>query len=171
MIKDEYPKKYYRENRQEMIERAKRRRNKIKKRILDYKLANPCKCGESHPAALDFHHVDEKNFNISDAIRNGYAWTKIENELKKCMVICRNCHAKLHWDKAFNVGPTEPIIRIDKRKIKGRVSHLKGKFLSEETKKKMSDAKKGRTFSKEHKDALSKAAKGKPKLWLRKNEI
>lgn len=165
-----YAKKYYLENRQETIERAKRYRRKIKKRILEYKKAHPCKCGENHPAALDLHHVEEKDFNISDAIRNGYAWYRIEAELKKCQVVCRNCHAKLHWSEAFEfLEETEIPKRIDRRKIKGRVSYWKGKVLSEETKKKMSEAKRGRAFSVAHKEALSKAMRGKPKPWLRKN--
>lgn len=54
-------------------------------------------CGESHPACLDFHHRDaaEKEFVIASA--------KTKNreillaEIKKCDVVCANCHRKLHW--------------------------------------------------------------------------
>lgn len=152
-----YAKKYYLENRQETIDRAIRYRKTIKRKILEYKLLNPCKCGENHPAALDFHHLGEKEFCISDAVKNGYAWNRVEKELAKCKVMC-NCHAKFHWNNTFELpDDIELQARIDKRKIKGRIGYWKGKTLSEETKKKMSEAKKGRKFTVEHCKALSKS--------------
>jgi hypothetical protein len=94
----EYAKKHYKANRQKMIDRAIDRRNEIKLKIKEYKFNNPCSCGESHPAALDFHHDQgEKEFCISNGIKNGYAWDRMEIEIKKCKVMCRNCHSKFHW--------------------------------------------------------------------------
>ena len=60
-----------------------------------------CKCGEDHPAALDFHHRNsqEKDFEISVAIGWGYSWERILAEIAKCDVICSNCHRKLHWEE------------------------------------------------------------------------
>jgi hypothetical protein len=95
----EYAKAYYQKNREASITRANARRDQIRKKIIDYKLLHPCKCGESHPAALDFHHKDEKEFCISKAYGNCFSWSRIEPEIAKCTVICRNCHAKLHWHK------------------------------------------------------------------------
>lgn len=159
----EYAKKYYAENKEEMIARAVKHRKSIKRKILEFKLLHPCKCGESHPAALDFHHKDgDKEFCISDAIRNGYAWNRIELEIEKCVVICRNCHAKLHWNASFEeIEESEVLPREDRRKIKGREGFWKGKKLSEETRRKMSEAKKGRKFTHEHCEALSKAHRQK----------
>lgn len=52
------------------------------------------RCGESDPYALDFHHVGEKSHGIS----NGFNMTKkaIMSEISKCVVLCSNCHRKLH---------------------------------------------------------------------------
>jgi hypothetical protein len=49
-------------------------------------------------AALHFHHVDPttKNFGISDAISDGYSKEEIEAEIKKCVLICANCHVEIH---------------------------------------------------------------------------
>ena len=93
----EYAQKYYLKTREKSIARANARRDEIRRKILDIKRANPCKCGESHPAALDFHHEGEKKFCISTAYGNCYSWDRIELEIRKCKIICRNCHAKLHW--------------------------------------------------------------------------
>lgn len=52
---------------------------------------------ENHPAALDFHHKDqkEKKFNIATALQKNKK--TLLAEAKKCQVICSNCHRKLHW--------------------------------------------------------------------------
>jgi hypothetical protein len=57
------------------------------------------KCDENHPAALDFHHVvsDPTNIPISTLIKN-HAHLKLKEELKKCVVLCANCHRKHHHD-------------------------------------------------------------------------
>jgi len=93
----EYAKKHYSKNRDKAIKRANVRRDELRKKIIKYKSDHPCICGETHPAALDFHHTNKKKeFCISTAYSNCYSWHRIEAEILKCIVICRNCHAKLH---------------------------------------------------------------------------
>jgi hypothetical protein len=60
-------------------------------------LGGKCKeCGWSGPpAGYDFHHESgEKEFNIGQVANK--AWTAIEVELKKCVLLCRVCHAIHH---------------------------------------------------------------------------
>ena len=54
------------------------------------------RCGENHPATLQFHHCDpqKKDFNLSEAVREGYSIERISKEVAKCTVLCANCHAK-----------------------------------------------------------------------------
>lgn len=56
-------------------------------------------CGENHTATLHFHHRDPqaKDFNLSEAVRKGYSIERIKREVAKCIVLCANCHAKLHY--------------------------------------------------------------------------
>lgn len=54
-------------------------------------------CGEDHPATIQFHHLKEKEFNISQAVKHGYSKKRILAEISKCQVLCANCHAKEHW--------------------------------------------------------------------------
>ena len=54
----------------------------------------PCsRCGDSvHPVAMDFHHInkDRKKRSIRDGTRIG--WDQLQEELKKCDLVCANCH-------------------------------------------------------------------------------
>ena len=64
------------------------------------KTTNGCyQCGEKHPAALCFHHYKKnKLFSIGNATH--YKCATIVRELRKCFVMCHNCHAKHHaFDK------------------------------------------------------------------------
>ena len=53
-------------------------------------------CGyNKYAIALDFHHLDKllKEKNISSYWRTSWAQFKqIENEIKKCEILCANCH-------------------------------------------------------------------------------
>ncbi len=59
------------------------------------------KCGEKHPAALDFHHRDpsKKEITINGMLEGKYGPAKIDIEMQKCDVLCSNCHRKLHWEQ------------------------------------------------------------------------
>lgn len=61
-------------------------------------LGSKCKnCSEDDPDILTCHHrnPDEKKFNLCSAWGN-IAWELIEIELKKCDLLCANCHMKTH---------------------------------------------------------------------------
>lgn len=57
-------------------------------------------CGQRHPATLQFHHLnsEDKMFNVADAVRNGISLDTIKKEIKKCIVLCANCHAIRHYN-------------------------------------------------------------------------
>ena len=64
----------------------------------DYKGGQCVCCGyKKTNNALEFHHLNpqEKDFSISSA-----KFTKFDNriieELNKCALVCRNCHAEIH---------------------------------------------------------------------------
>ena len=57
-----------------------------------------CKlCSERDHCCLDFHHIDpsSKSFSISRRTLKTYA-ENIDSEISKCVVLCKNCHAKVH---------------------------------------------------------------------------
>lgn len=88
-----------------------------KYKILDYKLKSKCaRCGEEHPACLDFHHRDPKTklFGISHAVsHHGYGWDRILSEIEKCDLLCANCHRIEHWKELIpqNIRTKETNVR------------------------------------------------------------
>jgi len=87
-------KKWYENNPNYYKERYLEKRRYIK----NYKISKGCAiCGYNKCAsALDFHHNNnsDKKFSISQF--NDCGIKKIKNEMDKCIVLCRNCHAELH---------------------------------------------------------------------------
>jgi hypothetical protein len=94
------------EKRKKYSTRRAERREKALKAIHDYKLTLHCsQCPENHPACLEFHHDGEngeKEFDIGNAANLGYSIKKIFEEIKKCIVLCANCHKKLHYNESHN---------------------------------------------------------------------
>lgn len=65
--------------------------------VLQYKREHPCvKCGESEVCCLDFHHPDPKEKELTVAKSYNLSFDKLKLEIQKCIVVCRNCHAKIH---------------------------------------------------------------------------
>ncbi len=94
-----YHKKWYKKNRIKQIAKQKERRQKRVDWLRDYKVKRGCiSCDENHPAALVFHHAsDDKEFGIAE-MPNNFGIERIKKEVDKCIVMCRNCHAKGHWN-------------------------------------------------------------------------
>ncbi len=70
--------------------------------IEQYKLNHPCGyCGESDPNCLQFHHINpvKKQFYISTYLRSHISYKRLQKELKRCIVLCANCHFKFHAKK------------------------------------------------------------------------
>lgn len=50
-----------------------------------------CKhCGDSRKVVLEFHHLKDKNFNLSEY--SGRSIETIKKEIEKCDILCANCH-------------------------------------------------------------------------------
>jgi hypothetical protein len=79
---------------------AKRKKVKI---LQDYKSDRGCaNCPEKRGPCLEFHHPnDDKVMTIAKMVSR-YSIERIMVEVRKCIVICRNCHAMEHWTKFGN---------------------------------------------------------------------
>jgi len=58
-------------------------------------------CGyDKNPAALEFHHLnDDKDATIAKLASKSWSnplKEKIDEEVKKCIIICANCHREQH---------------------------------------------------------------------------
>lgn len=91
-------------------EKHKEERNKqdaeYRKRVQGLK--TPCvKCGDTRLYVIDFHHIDpsEKSFNINRK-SSKKDFSVIEEEVKKCVCLCRNCHMEFHY--FYGMNPKKP---------------------------------------------------------------
>lgn len=67
--------------------------------VRNYKQSFGCKfCDENEPVCLELHHLDPtaKEINPSDMAGRGWSWERMQRELSKCIVLCSNCHKKVH---------------------------------------------------------------------------
>ncbi len=66
------------------------------RKVFEYLTNIPCiNCGESDPIVLEFDHRDrsDKIENISNLVTHS-SWKRIESEIRKCDVLCANCHRR-----------------------------------------------------------------------------
>jgi hypothetical protein len=90
---------FYKNNSVAEYKRIKTRRNELRIWLDEYKSKLACSiCGENHPACLDFHHRDSKTKDFSPGNIRGWGWgrERVLQEIDKCVVLCSNCHRKLH---------------------------------------------------------------------------
>lgn len=93
---------YYRENREKHL-RVIAERTRAAKRLArlmagNHLLAHPCvDCGEADIRVLDFDHLpgSGKTANVMVLVNSGYSLARIHEEIAKCEVRCRNCHARV----------------------------------------------------------------------------
>lgn len=96
-----YHKKYYDQNKDAYISNSKKRniryRSNNKTFIDEFKNNKSCLfCQEKTPVCLDFHHIKNKRLNVSRMKNYAYSIKTIKKEIDKCIIICSNCHRKLH---------------------------------------------------------------------------
>jgi transcription elongation factor Elf1 len=69
-----------------------------KKKELVKMFGGKCKlCGYSnYIGALDFHHLNPKTKSFALSVRGlCYSWDTIVREARKCVLLCKNCHAEV----------------------------------------------------------------------------
>lgn len=87
----------YRNHSKKTISKVNERNRKYAQEYRDWKSTQSCRvCQESASECLDLHHLDpsQKDFEIS-SWRIG-SRTKLWAEIAKCVVLCANCHRKVH---------------------------------------------------------------------------
>lgn len=89
---------YYENNKEKMIEYQKQRYRDLSLIFNQWrKTLKCCRCNENDIACLEFHHCnpDEKELNVVKMVPRGIK--SVLNELHKCIVVCSNCHSKIHF--------------------------------------------------------------------------
>lgn len=98
--------RYYTENlekhRRAVADQVARTRAKNLERIGAFLLEHPCvDCGEADLRVLDFDHRDgsDKTGEVMKLAKAAYSWARVMDEIAKCDVRCRNCHAKVTYER------------------------------------------------------------------------
>lgn len=91
-------KKWYEKNKARHLSNVSKRKQEIVKRVKEYvfalKESTPCAdCGINYPSyVMDFDHLGDKEYQISNMIHAGYDIPSVQKEIDKCEIVCSNCH-------------------------------------------------------------------------------
>ena len=101
---NEYQKKWYREHPSSINNSAVRRMQDIRNLIIRHKQTPCVDCKNSYPYyVMDFDHVrGDKNFVLSVAANRRLRIETVEAEIRKCDVVCANCHRKRTFSRQMN---------------------------------------------------------------------
>ena len=97
------------ENQADKAEMRNRRRKLFLAKANQQKQLLGCSnCGyNKYGAVLEWHHLNplQKDFNLSDLMRDAsfVKWELYQQEIKKCILLCANCHREWHIEHD-NIG-------------------------------------------------------------------
>ena len=81
-------------------------KNALRKRnqnwLLNFKKEGKCsRCKINDYRVLEFHHINgkKKDFSISFARNNSFGLERMRQEIKKCVILCANCHRITHYEE------------------------------------------------------------------------
>jgi hypothetical protein len=95
-----YFRMWYAANKKRHISYVARNKKVYSDWLFSLKVGKSCRrCREDHPACLDFHHKrrTRKSFSIGEAYARQYERARVLKEIKKCEILCSNCHRKEHF--------------------------------------------------------------------------
>jgi len=85
------------ENKIKKCEYVIRYRRALQKNVQDIKYQYGCAfCDEKLDVCLEFHHINKNKTNNVSTLVLHKSRRKVIEEINKCIVVCRNCHAKIH---------------------------------------------------------------------------
>ncbi len=74
-----------------------KRIRKLKEEYRAWKRSVGCAfCSENEPCCLEPHHLDPSEKDTDPSNLLGYSKKRLIAELNKCILVCRNCHSKIH---------------------------------------------------------------------------
>jgi hypothetical protein len=107
---EKYGRKWYEKNKEKQLAANARVKQRRRKEWAEFKATLSCtQCGENHPATLDFHHTDptQKDNGVYRLISSGH-FKRAHEEIKKCIVLCANCHRKHHYEERQKLKDPPP---------------------------------------------------------------
>lgn len=89
----EYQKKRWDSGKKRAEIAARQQRNR--EYLWDYLSNSECAdCGEKDIIVLQFDHLRDKKYHVSEMVSQGASLASIKKEIEKCEVVCANCHLR-----------------------------------------------------------------------------
>lgn len=87
------------EKRRKQIRQTANERSKFNREFIKrYKKFLKCsKCGDDRWYVIDFHHIRDKEYELSNMTSSGFSIKKLKDEIRKCVPLCSNCHREHHF--------------------------------------------------------------------------
>lgn len=119
-LKAEREQAAYEKRRARVLRTRTRRRWKLRHIKLTLGCMNPGCCwkGNWHVSQLDFHHRDPKLKSFPIGTNRKCHTSVIAAEIRKCVLLCSNCHRLCHCRHGLDVGPIQEIQVSDKLHLK-----------------------------------------------------
>jgi 5-methylcytosine-specific restriction endonuclease McrA len=77
---------------------ARLRRNQIQKQVSDWKTERGCLlCSETFGPCLELHHTNPKEKEGDPSLFANQSFEAFLQEAAKCVILCANCHRKVHF--------------------------------------------------------------------------
>jgi citrate lyase alpha subunit len=92
--------KWYLNNKEKASKASRSNKWAVREKWTQYKATKSCfRCGFSHPAVIDFHHVIKEGKRSVNKLLSKHNSLKaaIREAEEKCIPLCSNCHRILHW--------------------------------------------------------------------------
>ena len=90
--------KWNRDHRLHRNDMMRKRKRALRAKLSEMRMRVGCaRCGNKDPRVLVYHHTDPKTKSFTIGNQPGYhAFSKLEKEIAKCVVLCANCHLISH---------------------------------------------------------------------------
>ena len=109
--KSEYNTLWFKDNKQKHILNVKQNKKSnsgiIKELDKAFRSLGCSVCGEKDTACLDYHHLKDKKYTVSELKSGSYGANIFIVEVTKCVVLCANCHRKLHHKALVSPLPSK----------------------------------------------------------------
>lgn len=93
--------RWHYQNKEKHTRQELNRRARHREWLNEYKESRGCRqCGVTDAAVLDFHHTDPqtKRMAINEMVTYGHGRDQLRAEIRKCEILCTNCHRKSHFE-------------------------------------------------------------------------
>ena len=106
---------HYSRNKESYFIRNKETKQRLRHILEEAKKEGCTMCIENFKPCLEFHHLNGKDklSTVAHLISRGSEKLLLE-EIAKCVLLCANCHRKVHYDKNFNLKMLDKISTVQK---------------------------------------------------------